>query len=57
MSGYSGFGPEAGTFIPEEAAFAYAFERCTKGTAEDKKEFEEMLVEWFYSKNWVKEDD
>lgn len=51
MSGYSRMGPEAGTFVPEDSAFEYAFERCLKGTPEDKKEFREMLVEWFYSGN------
>lgn len=56
MSGYIGVGPEAGTFVPENVAFKYAFERCTNGTPEDKEEFREMLVEWFFSGNWIKED-
>lgn len=56
MSGYMGIGSEKGIFVPENIAFEYAFERCMEGTAEDKKEFREMLVEWFYSGNWVKEE-
>ncbi len=56
MSGYTGIGPESGTFVPEGVAFEYALERCTKGTSEDKAEFRKMLVEWFYSGNWVKEE-
>ena len=44
-----------GNFVPEEDAFDYALERCLHGTEEDKQEFKEMLVEWFYS-NWIKED-
>lgn len=45
-----------GNFVPEENAFDYALERCLHGTEYDKREFKEMLVEWFYSGNWVKED-
>lgn len=44
-----------GNFVPEEDAFDYALERCLHGTEEDKREFKEMLMEWFYS-NWIKED-
>lgn len=56
MRGYLGIGTEAGTFIPAESSFEYALERCIHGTPDDKKEFREMLVEWFYSGNWVKEE-
>lgn len=56
MSGFLGVGPEAGTFVPQEKAYSYALERCLHGTAEDQAEFGEMLVEWFYSGNWVHED-
>ena len=56
MIGYLGIGPEEGTFIPEDKAFAYAAERCLHGSKEDQKEFREMLIEWFYSGNWIKED-
>lgn len=50
---YIGIGPEAGKIVEEDEAFDYAFERCTKGTLEDQKEFREMLVKWFYSGNWI----
>lgn len=56
MNGYIGIGPEEGNFIPAESAFEYALERCTHGTLDDKKEFREMLVEWFYSGNWIEEE-
>ena len=48
---------EMGTnvFVPEEDAYEYAFDRCLNGTEEEQKEFKLMLVEWFYSGNWVKE--
>ena len=49
---------EMGTnvFVPEDEAFEYALDRCMNGYEEDRKEFKEMLVEWFYSGNWIKED-
>lgn len=45
-----------GNFVPEEDAYDYALERCLHGTEENKREFEEMLIKWFYSGNWIKED-
>ncbi len=56
MGGYAGIGPEAGKFVPEEEAYEYALFRCTKGTLEEQKEFREAFVEWYYSGNWVWED-
>ena len=53
-AGYKEIG--TGNFVPEEDAFDYALERCLHGTEEDQREFKEMLVEWFYSGNWVHED-
>ena len=49
---------EIGTnvFVPDEDAYEYALDRCMNGTEEEQKEFKEMLVEWFYSGNWIKED-
>lgn len=55
MSGYLGIGPENGTFVPVDRAYNYALERCLGGTKEDQEEFQEMLVEWFYSGNWIRE--
>lgn len=51
--GYTDF--LTGTFVSEEAAFDYALEKCLRGTEDDRREFREMLVEWFYS-NWKKEE-
>lgn len=51
--GYLEIGTE--NFVPEEYAFDYALERCLHGTEEDKQEFREMLIEWFYSENWIKD--
>lgn len=49
---------EMGTnnFVPEEEAFEYALDRCLNGTELERIEFKNLLVEWFYSGNWIKED-
>lgn len=52
---YTGIGPEHGKVVDEEQAFEYALERCTAGTLEEQAEFKEMLVEWYYSSNWIRE--
>lgn len=43
-------------YVPESEAYEYALERCLNGTEEEQKEFKEMLVDWFYSGNWVWEE-
>ena len=53
---YVGFGPEEGITVEEDQAYQYALERCLNGTIEEQLEFGEMLVEWYFSGNWVKED-
>lgn len=55
--GFIGIGPESGIFITHEEAYAYALERCQNGNEEEVKEFKEMLVEWFYSGNWIKTEE
>lgn len=54
---YVGLGPEEGITIEEDQAFRYALERCLKGTPEEQLEFRDMLVEWYFSGNWIKEDE
>lgn len=54
---YEGIGPEQGTVVNDEDAYAYALERCLSGTEEDKQDFKEMLVEWFYSGNWARREE
>lgn len=45
----------SGIFVPEEDAYKYAMERISQD--EDlKRELVEMVVEWFYSGNWIKEE-
>ena len=53
---YIGIGPEDGIMITEEQAFDYALERSLHGTPQDQQDFKELLLEWFYSGNWIKED-
>lgn len=53
---YVGIGPEKDTVVIDDQAFDYALERCLHGTPDDQEEFKTMLVEWFYSGNWVKEE-
>lgn len=51
--GYMGIGPEAGIFVSESQAYQYALERSLFGTEEEQREFLEMIMEWFYSGNWI----
>ena len=51
MEGYREFGTNV--FVHKEDAYEYAFDQCMNGSEDLQKEFKEMLVEWFYSGNWV----
>lgn len=50
---YRGIGPETGTVIAAAEAFRYALDRCLNGIPEERSEFKEMLVEWYFSGNHV----
>lgn len=50
---YVGICQERGTVVTDDQAFKYALERITHGNPEEQQEF----VEWFYSGNWVKEEE
>lgn len=54
---YVGIGPEKGISIEDTLAFEYALDRCLGGNEEEKAEFKEMLVEWYYSGNWIEKED
>lgn len=45
-----------GKFVPDPEAYDYALECCLSGSEEDHQEFKDMLVEWFYSGNWIRSD-
>lgn len=50
-----------GTFVAKQDAFDYAIEQCAESVSEGfreikwTEEFREMLVEWFFSENWIEE--
>ena len=54
---YIGIGPEQGTVVTDEQAFDYALERCLSGAPKEQQDFKELLVEWFYSGDWIKEEE
>ena len=55
--GWRGIGPEAGKFVPASDGFHHAAHECGvtmfDQTAPLADEFKEMLVEWYFSGNWV----
>ena len=53
---YTGIGPEEGQHVDDNHAYGYALRRCLFGSEEDQAEFKEMLVDWFYSGNWLREE-
>lgn len=53
---YIGIRSEKDTVIEDDQAYEYALERCLHGTVEDQEEFQKMLVEWFYSGDWLYEE-
>lgn len=54
---YIGIGPEEGTIVEEDQAYEYALERCLHGTPQDQQDFKDLLIEWFYSGNWIRKED
>ena len=54
---YVGIGPEEGIVVDDDQAYEYALERCLNGSQQDKQDFKDILVEWFFSGNWIREDD
>ena len=59
LKGWRGIGPNAGQYVAAEDGFEYVcqqvgIERFDR-TAIDADEFEEMVVEWFFSGNWIEE--
>lgn len=54
---YRGIGPEEGNIIEQGQARTYALERCLNGTPEEQEEFNGMLEDWYYSGNWIKEEE
>ena len=57
IKGWKGFGPDAGKFVSYEDGFDYVANECgiamTDPTAPLAGEFRGMVVEWYFSGNWV----
>ncbi len=55
--GWRGIGPNTGKFAEAEDGFGYVCEqvgiKAFDETALEADEFKEMLVEWFFSGNWI----
>lgn len=59
--GYEGIGPERGKYVDADDALSYAMIRCgitwdvpiDGFKPDDRAEFEQAFVEWFYSGNWL----
>ena len=55
--GWRGIGPYAGKFVEAEDGFDYVCQqvgiKSFDETAPEADEFKEMLVEWFFSGNWI----
>lgn len=45
-----------GVFVPIKDAFDYALEHCLHGSEQEQRDFKEILIEWFFSGNWIKEE-
>lgn len=55
---YVGIGIEHGKRVEDENALEYAMARIgIEAVGDIDPEFAEMLVEWFFSGNWIKEDE
>ncbi|MDO4326291.1 MAG: hypothetical protein Q4E24_09725 [bacterium] len=54
---YKGIFSEEGNVVEDEDAYDYALERCLHGTEAEQQEFKDMLVEWYYSGDWLKEEE
>ena len=57
FKGWRGIGPNAGQYVTAEDGFGYV---CTQvgieafdDTAIEAEDFKEMLIEWFFSGNWI----
>ena len=54
MNGYRNF--KTNEFVSDEYAYEYALDQSLYGSESDKKDFRQMLVEWYFSGGcWVKE--
>ena len=59
LKGWRGIGPNAGQYVAVEDGFGYVCEQVGievfDRTAPEAEEFKEMLIEWFFSGNWIED--
>jgi hypothetical protein len=59
---YKGIGPERGKTVSADDALPYAMLRCgitfvySENIGDCRQEFMKMLVDWFYSGNWLPDE-
>ena len=57
LKGWQGIGPNAGEFVAAEDGFGYVCQQVGievfDETALEAEEFKEMLIEWYFSGNWI----
>ena len=58
---YKGIGPNAGQIVPESEAFKFALKQvgvlAYECSTPEFDEFKEMLVEWYFSGNWIEAEE
>jgi len=58
INGFVGIGYEHGKYIEADEAVDYAAKQCgIELTSKTTDEFRKMFVEWFYSGNWIEDDE
>lgn len=57
LKGWEGIGPNKGKFVEADDAFPYVCKQvgiaAFYSTAPEAAEFRAMLIEWYFSGNWV----
>jgi hypothetical protein len=64
LKGWRGIGPNSGKYVAAEDGFSYVRDRVGitlfDHVAPEADDFKEMLIEWYFSGNWIevyKEDE
>lgn len=57
LVGWEGFGPNSGKFVSAEDGYEFVAQAVgileLDHDAPEAREFKEMLVEWYFSGNWI----
>lgn len=61
LLGWEGIGENRGKYVPAEEGLSYAMQQVGVLTfyedAPDAGEFKDMLVDWFFSGNWIEKHE